>query len=57
MILLQVRRAIGDFGIPIAIMIMVLIDYLINDTFTEVRIKLEKYVIFKNKQHLVCFSQ
>ena len=29
------RRALGDFGIPIAILIMVLIDFLIHDTYTE----------------------
>jgi len=30
-----VRRALGDFGVPIAIVIMVLIDYSFDDTFTE----------------------
>ncbi len=31
-----VRRALGDFGVPIAIVLMVLIDYLaITDTYTE----------------------
>ena len=29
------RRALGDFGIPIAILIMVLVDYGIHDTYTE----------------------
>ncbi|XP_054706709.1 band 3 anion transport protein-like [Uloborus diversus] len=29
------RRALGDFGVPIAIVIMVLMDYLIPDTFTQ----------------------
>ena len=29
------RRALGDFGVPIAIVIMVLIDYSAGDTFTE----------------------
>ena len=29
------RRALGDFGIPIAILIMVLIDFAIQDTYTE----------------------
>ncbi|KAF7667990.1 hypothetical protein LDENG_00037530 [Lucifuga dentata] len=29
------RRIIGDFGVPIAILIMVLIDYSIEDTYTQ----------------------
>ncbi|XP_041817821.1 anion exchange protein 2b isoform X2 [Chelmon rostratus] len=29
------RRIIGDFGVPIAILIMVLVDYCINDTYTQ----------------------
>lgn len=33
----QVRRVIGDFGVPIAILIMVLVDYSIEDTYTQVR--------------------
>lgn len=28
---------IGDFGVPIAILIMVLVDYSIEDTYTQVR--------------------
>jgi hypothetical protein len=32
------RRAIGDFGIPIAIIIMTLLDYLIKDVYTQVRL-------------------
>ncbi|XP_043082694.1 anion exchange protein 2b isoform X1 [Puntigrus tetrazona] len=31
----SVRRVIGDFGVPIAILIMVLVDYSIRDTFTQ----------------------
>ncbi|XP_053569229.1 anion exchange protein 2 [Bombina bombina] len=31
----RVRRLIGDFGVPIAILIMVLIDFSITDTFTQ----------------------
>ena len=30
-----VRRALGDFGVPLAIVCMVLLDFLINDTYTE----------------------
>uniref|UniRef100_A0A665UUX4 Anion exchange protein n=1 Tax=Echeneis naucrates TaxID=173247 RepID=A0A665UUX4_ECHNA len=29
------RRVIGDFGVPIAILIMVLVDYSIDDTYTQ----------------------
>ncbi|XP_024910151.1 anion exchange protein 2 isoform X2 [Cynoglossus semilaevis] len=29
------RRIIGDFGVPIAILIMVLVDYSIKDTYTQ----------------------
>ena len=29
------RRALGDFGVPIAILIMFLIDYFIKDTYTQ----------------------
>uniref|UniRef100_A0A3Q0T1C7 Anion exchange protein n=1 Tax=Amphilophus citrinellus TaxID=61819 RepID=A0A3Q0T1C7_AMPCI len=31
----RVRRMIGDFGVPIAILIMVLVDYSIEDTYTQ----------------------
>ncbi|XP_062297870.1 anion exchange protein 2b isoform X4 [Scomber scombrus] len=31
----RLRRIIGDFGVPIAILIMVLVDYGISDTFTQ----------------------
>lgn len=31
----QARRVIGDFGVPIAILIMVLVDYNIHDTYTQ----------------------
>lgn len=30
-----VRRALGDFGVPISIVLMVLADYLIEDTYTD----------------------
>ncbi|XP_034562277.1 anion exchange protein 2b [Notolabrus celidotus] len=29
------RRMIGDFGVPIAILIMVLVDYSVDDTYTQ----------------------
>ncbi|XP_072901207.1 anion exchange protein 2-like isoform X3 [Hemitrygon akajei] len=31
----RVRRIIGDFGVPIAILIMVLVDYSIQETYTQ----------------------
>lgn len=31
----RLRRIIGDFGVPIAILIMVLVDYGIEDTYTQ----------------------
>ncbi|POI20507.1 hypothetical protein CIB84_015746, partial [Bambusicola thoracicus] len=31
----QIRRLIGDFGVPIAILVMVLVDYSIRDTYTQ----------------------
>uniref|UniRef100_A0A8C3G1X2 Anion exchange protein n=1 Tax=Cyclopterus lumpus TaxID=8103 RepID=A0A8C3G1X2_CYCLU len=31
----RLRRMIGDFGVPIAILIMVLVDYSMNDTYTQ----------------------
>ncbi|XP_056289436.1 anion exchange protein 2b isoform X1 [Pseudoliparis swirei] len=31
----RLRRMIGDFGVPIAILIMVLLDYSMNDTYTQ----------------------
>ncbi|XP_068438343.1 anion exchange protein 2b [Clinocottus analis] len=31
----RLRRMIGDFGVPIAILIMVLVDYSIDDTYTQ----------------------
>ena len=29
------RRALGDFGVPIAIVAMVMMDYASDDTYTE----------------------
>ncbi|XP_027759602.1 anion exchange protein 2 isoform X1 [Empidonax traillii] len=31
----RIRRLIGDFGVPIAILVMVLVDYSIQDTYTQ----------------------
>uniref|UniRef100_UPI00398EC2D1 anion exchange protein 2-like isoform X2 n=1 Tax=Pristiophorus japonicus TaxID=55135 RepID=UPI00398EC2D1 len=31
----SIRRVIGDFGVPIAILIMVLVDFFIKDTYTQ----------------------
>lgn len=33
---LKVRRIIGDFGIPISILLSVIVDLLIPDTYTQV---------------------
>ena len=33
--LFQPRKALGDFGVPIAIVIMVVLDMFIEETFTE----------------------
>lgn len=35
-ICLQLRRVIGDFGVPISILIMVLVDSFIKGTYTQV---------------------
>lgn len=32
----QVRRLIGDFGVPISIFVMALADFFISDTYTQV---------------------
>lgn len=34
---LKVRRIIGDFGIPISILLSVIVDLLIPDTYTQVK--------------------
>lgn len=34
----QLRRVIGDFGVPIAILVMVLVAYNLSDTFIQVRL-------------------
>ncbi|KAM8836202.1 solute carrier family 4 member 1b (Diego blood group) [Spinachia spinachia] len=31
----KVRRLLGDFGVPIAVFLMILLDYNINDTYTQ----------------------
>lgn len=31
----QARRALGDFGVPIAIVIMVCVDYFVPQTYTD----------------------
>lgn len=32
----QLRRVIGDFGVPISILIMVVVDSFVKDTYTQV---------------------
>lgn len=34
-LVLQARRALGDFGVPIAIIVMVVVDYFVPQTYTE----------------------
>jgi len=29
------RKALGDFGVPIAIVLMVMVDFLCGDTYTK----------------------
>ncbi|XP_037610022.1 solute carrier family 4 member 1b (Diego blood group) [Sebastes umbrosus] len=31
----KVRRLLGDFGVPIAIFLMIVVDYSVNDTYTQ----------------------
>ena len=33
--ILQVRRALGDFGVPISIVLMVILDVIAQDTYTD----------------------
>ena len=42
----SLRRTIGDFGVPIAIFIMVLIDYLLKDVYTEVSMYVMSFKAF-----------
>ena len=56
---IQIRRALGDFGVPIAIVIMVLVDYSAGDGFTEklkvpngVEVIMEKvFLVVLNSKH------
>lgn len=54
---LQLRRIIGDFGVPIAILIMVLVDYSVEDAYTQVRppTTFKTYLKWKNVSE--CFQQ
>lgn len=40
---LQLRRVIGDFGVPISILIMVGVDFFIQDTYTQVTLPSHLY--------------
>lgn len=42
----QLRRVIGDFGVPISILIMVLVDFFIKDTYTQVTLSLPTVISF-----------
>lgn len=41
----QLRRVIGDFGVPISILIMVMVDSLIKDTYTQVTLSSHPHFI------------
>ncbi|XP_032090911.1 band 3 anion transport protein isoform X2 [Thamnophis elegans] len=45
----KLRRVIGDFGVPIAIFIMTLADYLIKDTYTQ-KLKVPKGLQVSNPE-------
>lgn len=42
----QLRRIIGDFGVPISILIMVMVDALIQDTYTQVTLSPHPATLF-----------
>ena len=42
----QLRRFIGDFGVPISILIMVMVDALIQDTYTQVTLSPHPATLF-----------
>lgn len=37
-VMLQIRRLIGDFGVPIAIFLMIVVDISIQDVYTQVNV-------------------
>ncbi|XP_044303072.1 band 3 anion transport protein isoform X2 [Varanus komodoensis] len=45
----KLRRVIGDFGVPIAIFIMALADYFIDDTYTQ-KLKVPKGITVSNPE-------
>lgn len=61
----QARRIIGDFGIPISILVSVLVDYSITDTYTQVTVMsitsvtapVEVYFYYILLQQISAFSQ
>ena len=42
----QLRRTIGDFGVPISILIMVMVDALVQDTYTQVTLSPHPATLF-----------
>lgn len=46
----QIRRLIGDFGVPIAIFIMIAIDICIHDAYTQVG--LDPTALLRTHSHL-----
>lgn len=51
----QIRRLIGDFGVPIAIFIMIAIDISIEDAYTQVGIAWEGVTSSQKKNQHVIF--
>lgn len=52
---LKVRRIIGDFGIPISILLSVIVDLLIPDTYTQVTgLKSDLTVMSSPPNNTVC---
>ncbi|XP_004374360.1 band 3 anion transport protein [Trichechus manatus latirostris] len=43
----KLRRVIGDFGVPISILIMVMVDFFIEDTYTQ-KLKVPKGLMVSN---------
>uniref|UniRef100_A0A8C2KUY5 Anion exchange protein n=1 Tax=Cyprinus carpio TaxID=7962 RepID=A0A8C2KUY5_CYPCA len=48
----SLRRVIGDFGVPIAILIMVLVDYSIQDTYSQM-LSPSRLIVSKKERMLV----
>lgn len=47
----QVRRLMGDFGVPIAIFLMIVVDYNIEDTYTQVGLCFSAFILLPECMH------